>query len=109
MPVYLSAPKCMTSVPPNGYYRDFYTILQNGVGSDYGIYRSLIGQIHAGDKVVVFDRDRRLQAEGVVASVVPTSKSPQGVQRYDIRIRNLATVSYSAPPRVNRFGVAVLP
>ena len=41
--------------------KDFYTILANGVGPDYGISSSLIVQVTGGMRAVVFDRDRRLQ------------------------------------------------
>jgi hypothetical protein len=104
--LYLSAPE-EKSQGGSGFYRDFYTILQSGVGPDYAIYASLIGQVRAGISVVVFDRNRRLRAEGVVFAVTP--KPSNRVQRYDVEIRGLATVSYTNPPSVNRCGVAVLP
>jgi hypothetical protein len=88
------------------FYKDFYTILQNGIGPDYAIYSSLVGVINPGTRVVVFDRSRQLQAEGVVSHLVP--KPFNRIQRYDVHIRNLATVPYSNPPGVNRCGVEVL-
>jgi len=57
--------------------------------------------------VVVFDRDRRLQAEGTVTGYGPTSKARNGVQRYDVSIRGLTLRPYTDPPRVNRFGVGI--
>jgi hypothetical protein len=100
----LSAPKGTTQLG-SGFYKDFYTILNSGVGPDYAIFANLIGHIHPGDKVIVFDRDRQLQAEGVLVKDVETGKSPQGVQRYDVRISSLMAVPDTNPPRVNRFGV----
>jgi hypothetical protein len=103
--LFLSAPEGKTQV--GTHRRDFYTILANGVGPDYAIYTNLIGQIHSGMAAVVFDRDRSLQAEGVVASYTATTKTGNRVQRYDVHIRKLAHVPYTNPPQVNRCGVAV--
>jgi hypothetical protein len=104
--LFLSAPRARTT-QGSGFYRTFQTILSNGIGPDYGIYSTLIGQ-DPGDKVVVFDRDQQLQAEGVVANVTRKGKTANGVQRYDVHIRNLTTVPYANPLHVNRCGVAVL-
>jgi hypothetical protein len=103
--LYLSAPYSK-SQQGSTFYRDFYTILQNGIGPDYAIYSTLIGQIHSGMRVIVFDRVRRLQAEGTASHLTP--KPGNRIQRYDVHIRNLSAVQYSSPPRVNRCGVAVL-
>jgi hypothetical protein len=107
MPVlYLSAPNARTQM--GAFYKSFNTILANGVGPDYGINANLIGLIHAGDMVVVFDRDQQLRAEGVVATYSPKGKAGNNVQRYDVHIHSLTVVPYTNPPRVNRFGVAVI-
>jgi hypothetical protein len=102
--LYLSAPSGRTKGGP--YYRDFVAILQNCVGPDYAIYASIAAQIHPGTKVVVFDRDHHLQAEGTVASLTP--KPSNHVQRYDVHILDLAQVGYKTPPPVNRCGVALV-
>ena len=67
--LFLSAPKSETQ--PGTHRRDFYTILANGIGPDYGLYAALISRICTGMKVVVFDGDRRLQAESVVVNYTP--------------------------------------
>lgn len=105
--LYLSAPKAKTQQAA-GFYKDFYTILASGKGPDYAISSNLIGQVCAGIKVVVFDRDRRLRAEGVVTHYSVKGKAGNGITRYDVYIRNLTPVSFSRPPRVNRSGVAVV-
>jgi hypothetical protein len=92
---------------PGTHHKDFYTILANGVGPDYGLSSSLIQQVTTGMPVIVFDRDRRLQAEGTVTGYAPTTKAGNGVQRYDVSIRGLTLRPYTNPPRVNRFGVGV--
>jgi hypothetical protein len=102
--LYLSAPYDK-SQQGSAFYKDFYTILQSAVGPDYAIYSTLIGQISSGIRVVVFDRSRQLQAEGVVGQLVP--KPSNRVPRYDVHIRNLVAVGYSNPPNVNRCGVQV--
>jgi hypothetical protein len=92
---------------PGTHYKDFYTILANGVGPDYGISSSLIQQVATGMPVIVFDRDRRLQPQGTVTGRAPTTKAGNGVQRYDVSIHGLTLRPYTNPPRVNRFGVGV--
>jgi hypothetical protein len=104
--LFLSAPKVKTQ-HGSGFYRTFDTILLSGVGPDYGIYTTLIGQVRPGMRVVVFDRDVRRCAEGVMVNYVPTTKAGNGVQRYNVNIRNLKEVLYVNPPRINYFGVAV--
>src|SRR5882724_7871965 len=103
--LYLSAPFDKTQEGQTAFYKDFYRIVQNGIGPDYAIYSTLIGQIRPGLKVVLFDRVRQKQAEGKVTQVIP--KPSNRVPRYDIYIQDLTTVPYSSPPRVNRCGVEV--
>jgi hypothetical protein len=57
--------------------------------------------------VVVFDRDRGLQAEGAVTGYAATNKAGNGVQRYSVGIRDLTLQQYTHLPKVNRFGVAI--
>ncbi|HXC44855.1 MAG TPA: hypothetical protein VNY51_15200 [Candidatus Dormibacteraeota bacterium] len=101
----LLAPKSRTQA--GTHRRDFYTILANSMGPDFGISARQISQVTVGMPVIVFDRDRSLQAEGVVAGYTRTSRAGNGVQRYDIAIRDLISRQYANPPRVNRFGVAI--
>jgi|SRR2546428_641789 len=103
--LYLSAPKARTQAGP--FYRDFYTILQNRVGPDYAIYANIASQIHSGIHVVVFDRDRGLQAEGTVSAVI--RRPSNRVQRYNIEIPDLRRIEHARPiPSVNRCGVAFI-
>lgn len=108
MAIYLSAPKATTQQGTSGFYKTFRTILASGVGPDYAIYSTLIPQLHSGMRVVVFDRDQQLRAEGTLANYVATNKAGNGLQRYDLSIANLHQVPYTAPPSVNRCGVAIL-
>jgi hypothetical protein len=70
---------------------------------DYAIYGNIRAQLDSGIRVVVFDRDRQLQAEGVVSALTP--QPSQRVRRYHVHIPNLKQVPYTTP-RVNRCGVA---
>ena len=103
--LFLLAPHSRTQA--GTHRKDFYTIRTSGVGPDYGISKHLILRVVAGMSVVVFDRDRSLQAEGIVAGNAPTTKAGNGVQRYDVNIRGLTPRTYADPPRVNRFGVGI--
>ena len=103
--LFMSAPKGKTQA--GTHRRDFYTTLTNGIGPDYAIYSSLIRQVYSGMKAVVFDRDRGLQADGVVASYTATTTAGNHVERYDVHIHNLTQAPYTSPPQVNRCGVAV--
>jgi hypothetical protein len=102
--LYLSAPYDK-SQQGSSFYKDFYTILQSGIGPDYAIYSHLVGQINPGMKVVLFDRVRHLRAEGTVIHLNP--KPSNRIQRYDVHIRNLSAVHYTNPPGVNRCGVEI--
>jgi hypothetical protein len=107
--VFLSAPLAKTQ-QVSGFHSAFHTILANSVAAKYAIYAHLIAQICSGDKAVVFDRDRRLRAEGVVVGCTPSgNKAGNSVRWYDIHIRNLLQVPYSVPPAVNACGIAVIP
>lgn len=103
--LYLSAPYDRSQFGSD-FYKDYHAILRSGIGPDYAIYSTLIGQIRPGIRVVVFDRGRQLQAEGTVSHLVP--KPSNRVPRYDVHIHNLTTVHYNSPPGVNRCGVEVL-
>ncbi len=102
--LYLSAPYNRNQSDVSSY-RDFRKILQDGKGPDYAIYSTLIERIVPGMKVVVFDRTRQLQAEGVVSRL--EQRPGNRVARYHVYLRDLTEVSYTHPPRVNRCGVEV--
>ena len=92
----------------SGFFRTFQTIVANGIGPDYAIYSSIISQIQPGLKVVVFDREQQVRAEGTLAAYVAKGKAGNGVQRYDLQIDNLHDVPYTSPPAVNHCGVALV-
>jgi hypothetical protein len=88
--------------------RSFEEILRLGIGEGYAIYNNIFDQLFPGCGVVVLDKDRNLRAEGQLTRLVPTNRTNNGIQRYDVYIRNLIEVPYRAEC-LNRCGVAVIP
>jgi len=86
----------------------FEEILRLGIGRGYAIYNNIFNQLSPGCSVVVLDKDRELRAEGQLIELVPRDRTNNGIQRYDVRIRNLIEVPYR-PECLNRCGVAVIP
>jgi len=87
--------------------RSFEEILHLGIGEGYAIYENIFDQLYPGCGVVVLDKDREQRAEGQLIELVPTTRTNKGIQRYDVRIRNLTKVLYR-PERINRCGVSVI-
>lgn len=89
--------------------KSFEKTLATGVGDGYAISREDARIITPGLKVVLLRQDRnKRRAEGSLVKLVPTtSKTPQGIRRYDVHVKDWKVVSYKAE-RLNRFGVAVI-
>ena len=87
--------------------KSFENTLATGVGEGYAISRTLFEQCRPGCPVVLLSKDERKRAEGKLVRLVPTSKAGNGIQRYDVHIKDLAVVPYK-PEALNRNGVAVI-
>lgn len=87
--------------------KSFQETLNSGIGQGYAINSTLFRQIYLGCRVVLLSKDQRLRAEGELVKLVPTFKTKNGIQRYDVYIKNLTTVTYK-PERLNHNGVAVI-
>jgi hypothetical protein len=87
--------------------RSFEETLRTGVGDGYAIARSLVKQVNPGSKVILLDKWRDLRAEGVLLQLVPTEKTGNGIQRYDVHVKDWRSVPYKTES-VNRNGVAVI-
>jgi hypothetical protein len=87
--------------------RSFERTLESGVGDEYAIYQNLYERISTGSCVVLLDKDRRLRAEGSLVKLVQRSRTKNGIQRYDVYIRNLKEVAY-APEALNRCVISVI-
>jgi hypothetical protein len=87
--------------------RSFDTTFKSGIGDGYAIWKSLASQITPNCKVIVLSKDERKRAEGVLVKLVPVEKTASGIQRYDVKMRDLKMVPFK-DERLNRNGVAVL-
>jgi hypothetical protein len=87
--------------------QSFEATFASGVGDGYAIAKSLFGQVSTGSGVVLLDKDQEKRAEGTLVQLVPTEKTGNGIQRYNVHIRNLKMVPYK-PESLNRNGVAVI-
>jgi len=87
--------------------KSFDTTFATGVGDSYAINSKLFAQIRPGCKVVLLSKDRKLRAEGELVRLVPTYKTKNRIQRYDVHVRTFERVPYR-PERLNRNGVAVI-
>jgi hypothetical protein len=88
--------------------RSFEEILHLGIGEGYAIYNNIFDQLSPGCGVVVLDKKQNLRAEGQLIRLVPTTRTNNGIQRYDVYIQNLTEVVPYRPERLNRCGVAVI-
>lgn len=88
----------------------FETILASGLGKGYAIFKKDVSKLPQGSKVVLIRQDKKRnksRAEGSLVKLVETTKTPQGIQRYDVHIKGLTEVIYKSV-KLNRFGVAVI-
>ena len=87
--------------------RSFESTLTSGVGDGYAITKGLFAQLSAGCGVVLLDKDQGKRAEGTLVQRVPTEKAGNGIQRFDVHIKNLKIVRYKSE-RLNRNGIAIV-
>ncbi len=87
--------------------KSFEKTFQSGIGDGYAISKNLFDQLSPMCVVVLLSKDQKLRAEGRLIKLVPTTKTKNGIQRYDVYIENLTMVPYR-PERLNRNGVAVI-
>ncbi|MEK6745062.1 MAG: hypothetical protein AABZ15_15715 [Nitrospirota bacterium] len=74
--------------------RSFETTLRLSVGESYAISKKLVSQITPGCGVILLCKDQRQRAEGTLIKLVSTTKAKNGIQRYDVHMRNLLRVQY---------------
>ena len=89
--------------------QSFESTFSSCLGDGYAISKNDAIILHPGSKVILLRNDRnKSRAEGTLVKLVPTtSKTPQGIRRYDVYFENPKVVLYKAE-RLNRFGVAVI-
>jgi len=89
--------------------QSFNQTVKTGRGDGYAINSGLFKQISPGDSVIVICKVHGKQAEGEIASLIPTVKTGTGMQRYDVIMTNLKLVSYNhGATKLNRNGVTVI-
>jgi hypothetical protein len=86
--------------------QSFEKTFSTGIGKSYAINSKLFHQIHPGYTVVLLSKDRKLRAEGELIRLIPTYKTKNGIQRYDVHVRGFVKVQYRSE-RLNRNGVAL--
>lgn len=93
--------------------KSFIDTLHTGIGEGYAINRKLFEQIYPGCRVILLCKDTRCRAEGELIRLEPAMKegnpliTKNGIQRYDVYIRNLMKVTYKSED-LNKCGVAVI-
>ncbi|MGD0415532.1 MAG: hypothetical protein ABSA80_09280 [Terriglobales bacterium] len=87
--------------------QSFETTLTSCVGDGYAIWKTLVAQVNTGSGVVLLDKDQKKRAEGTLVRLVPIEKTGNGIQRYEVHMKNLRIVPYKSE-RLNRNGVAVI-
>ena len=89
--------------------QSFNQTLATGRGDGYAISKRLYDQLSPGDDVVVICKVHQKQAAGQIKELIPTVKSGNGIQRYDVIMVNLKSVAYThGNTGLNRNGVAVI-
>lgn len=86
--------------------KSFAKTFSSRIGKGYAIWSRWFARCYPGCKVVLLSKDERKRAEGKLVKLVPVSKARNGIQRYDVYIRNLTKVTYRPEP-LNRNGVLV--
>jgi len=76
------------------------------MGEGFAIASTLVGGVKPGMPVIVLNKQRRLRAEGTVVRLEPTVKAGNGLQRYNVWMRDLELKPY-ADEAVNRCGVGI--
>jgi len=88
--------------------KSFDDTVSSGIGEGYAINRNLFVQLSPGCGVIILCKDRKLRAEGELVKLIPTEKTSNGVQRYDVYIKNIEKVALYKSEKLNRNGVSVI-
>ncbi|HKI37191.1 MAG TPA: hypothetical protein VKA46_35380 [Gemmataceae bacterium] len=100
----INAPKAQAA---HGQKKSFESTLNSGIGDGYAITKPLVAQLQPGCRVVLLSKEQKRRAEGTLEKLVATSKAKNGIQRYDVYIKDLAEIAYQGEP-LNRNGVSVV-
>jgi hypothetical protein len=78
------------------------------VGREYLIGEKKAALLREGCAVVLLSKDEKRRAEGTLVRLEPTGKARNGVQRYNVHMKDLKEVPYKAE-NLDRWGVNVVP
>jgi len=94
---------------PPGQRYSFEHICKTGVGEGYAIWQKWAVIIRRGWKVVLLrcDKDRK-RAEGKLVELQPTGIHVNGVQRYNVHMKELKCVPFTKEVNFNHYGVWVV-
>jgi hypothetical protein len=88
--------------------KSFEETLKSGLAEGYAINSNLFKQVYPGCGVVLLSKDLKRRAKGKLVRLNPTYKTKNGIQRYNVVIKNLKeAISYKSE-RLNRNGVTVI-
>ena len=87
--------------------KSFGETLKSGLGEGYAINKKIFRRVHPGCIVVLLSKDLKRRGEGKLVRLIPTFKTKNYIQRYNVVIKNLKEVSYK-PVALNRNGVAII-
>jgi hypothetical protein len=87
--------------------RSFERTIETGIGDEYAIPSAQVSKLASGSRVIVLDKSRCKRAEGTLVELISKSKTNSGMQRYDVRIKDLLAVDYK-PEKLGRTGIAVI-
>jgi hypothetical protein len=83
------------------------SLITSRVGDGYAITQNLFSKLSPGCGVVLLCKDSEKRAEGTLVELVPTGKTDNGIERYDVHFESMKMVPYKSE-RLNRNGVAVI-
>jgi hypothetical protein len=98
------------NAPKKGTKRSFEEVIKTGYAVGYAISRKDYQKLMPKTSEVIIIRKNfkyEKRAEGILYKIEEGGKTPQGVQRYNIWIKDIKLVNYMSE-KINRFGVAVI-
>jgi hypothetical protein len=100
----LNAPKQQENQKDKKSFRE---TLATGIGEGYALNKKILSKIQEGCKVILLSKDQKLRAEGILEKLIPTIKTKNHIQRFNIKIKNFKKVEYK-DEKLNRNGVNIV-
>lgn len=100
----LNAPKLQENQKDKKSFQD---TMATGIGNGYALNKNILSKIQIGCKVILLSKDQKLRAEGILEELIPTVKTSNHIQRFDVKIKNLHEIKYK-DEKLNRNGVNIV-